>query len=660
MVMFFSLLVFFSFTITQDVAVSDKEYALLPPVFDADNFDRCLLFEDEALYCFVEYHLKPLDPKNTSKTWNNIQELSDNEKNYRHDHLRHGVCIPLACPNITIPHDDPAFRQDLASCLNKKYEHMGIYGTIEQDYCQTTEPPNFDFFDFTVAFFTIAYILFVLSVTYYDYSSRYRRTPEEYKRIFSTQRGKVFSCFSLIKNWERFTTVDWTPENVRCRSLQGFRFYNMCIIIFLHTIMMFIIGPVTNTKFVENLYHNPAVIVLASGPYGVFTFFIVSALLLTINLKKEFDENSKKELNLKTVLLIIIYRYIRLTPCVAVILLFHSTILYHAGAGPWWDDYMGIDRRNCRENGWTNLLYLNNWINPSRMCLIETWYLSVDMQNFILVLILLYFTLKNPRRFWKFLIVGWIVNIFFMGWHLYRKQLYHFFSPNPENLYKLSALFEEDGVWINSLTYPPMNLAGSFFGTAAGYLAYKFNKVDWLSSPTMHFIWHTSVYGVALGIIILPGMWIFSDNYYDSYWFSIPYLTLSPTIYSMAITIGLMGVSSGHGWVTKYVLEWPPIYYIGRISYTTYLAHYCLLFYELASRRYLISIDPISILFDFARLLSLSLLFGLVLSLMVEYPTSALSSLYLKKKFRKPEDEDNIKNEIMNGTNNTDIKQKTS
>ncbi len=34
----------------------------------------------------------------------------------------------------------------------------------------------------------------------------------------------------------------------------------------------------------------------------------------------------------------------------------------------------------CRDNWWTNLLYVNNLVHEDRMCLGVTWYLACDMQ----------------------------------------------------------------------------------------------------------------------------------------------------------------------------------------------------------------------------------------------------------------------------------------
>lgn len=68
-------------------------------------------------------------------------------------------------------------------------------------------------------------------------------------------------------------------------------------------------------------------------------------------------------------------------------------------------------------------------------CLSETWYLSVDMQAFILLIFLLYFSVKSSKRFWRTLITCWAINTVYCAWHLYRKSLFYFLRPHPEWVY---------------------------------------------------------------------------------------------------------------------------------------------------------------------------------------------------------------------------------
>lgn len=55
----------------------------------------------------------------------------------------------------------------------------------------------------------------------------------------------------------------------------------------------------------------------------------------------------------------IIYRF---TPVYLFVLLFNATMLYKMQDGPMWPMWTDNERLSCRRHGWTNLLYLNNFI----------------------------------------------------------------------------------------------------------------------------------------------------------------------------------------------------------------------------------------------------------------------------------------------------------
>jgi hypothetical protein len=46
---------------------------------------------------------------------------------------------------------------------------------------------------------------------------------------------------------------------------------------------------------------------------------------------------------------------------------FHATLLPHMGSGPFWNATVGLEQRRCSTNWWTNLLYINNYINVGDM-----------------------------------------------------------------------------------------------------------------------------------------------------------------------------------------------------------------------------------------------------------------------------------------------------
>lgn len=45
----------------------------------------------------------------------------------------------------------------------------------------------------------------------------------------------------------------------------------------------------------------------------------------------------------------------------------YATLFYKFGTGPQWDNWVGSNKNYCRENWWTNLLYVNNYVNVPNM-----------------------------------------------------------------------------------------------------------------------------------------------------------------------------------------------------------------------------------------------------------------------------------------------------
>ncbi|KAJ8927005.1 hypothetical protein NQ314_020568, partial [Rhamnusium bicolor] len=131
---------------------SDKQYASMPELFYQDNYDKCMLLEDEALYCFFTYQLEPLNPTNVPEIWKIIEEVSSDEYNYRHDHLRHGICIPLTCPNIGSNDNETILLEGITNCYNKKFKNMELKGIATNLLCETNKPKYpVDWLDISVA-----------------------------------------------------------------------------------------------------------------------------------------------------------------------------------------------------------------------------------------------------------------------------------------------------------------------------------------------------------------------------------------------------------------------------------------------------------------------------------------------------------------------------
>lgn len=113
------------------------------------------------------------------------------------------------------------------------------------------------------------------------------------------------------------------------------------------------------------MFHQLGTMILTGGPQIVQTFFAMSGFLLAVQMIK-YAENRSRSPGVLFLLKAIVYRYIRLTPVYAFVVLLHATWLSKLQDGPIWKLGTDTERAFCRRNWWTNLLYVNNYIHADQ------------------------------------------------------------------------------------------------------------------------------------------------------------------------------------------------------------------------------------------------------------------------------------------------------
>ncbi|KAG8246614.1 hypothetical protein J6590_080609 [Homalodisca vitripennis] len=76
---------------------------------------------------------------------------------------------------------------------------------------------------------------------------------------------------------------------------------------------------------------------------------------------------------------------------------FYSYVFPHLGDGPLWTERLTQEVDRCRSNWWTNLLFINNYVNSDNQCMVQSWYLACDMQFFMVGFVLVYVLWRWPR-----------------------------------------------------------------------------------------------------------------------------------------------------------------------------------------------------------------------------------------------------------------------
>jgi peptidoglycan/LPS O-acetylase OafA/YrhL len=95
---------------------------------------------------------------------------------------------------------------------------------------------------------------------------------------------------------------------------------------------------------------------LTSRALSVDIFFVFGGLLASYSFMKKRSKG--KKFNLATHF---IHRYLRLTPALAIMLLFNATLLRRIGSGPLWKSHSQLTEEECQINWWKYMLFINNW-----------------------------------------------------------------------------------------------------------------------------------------------------------------------------------------------------------------------------------------------------------------------------------------------------------
>lgn len=60
-------------------------------------------------------------------------------------------------------------------------------------------------------------------------------------------------------------------------------------------------------------------------------------------------------------------KWSRIVPVYAVVVFFYATWLRQVGDGPFWNMFMDEEQSKCQGYWWTNLLFINNYVETANM-----------------------------------------------------------------------------------------------------------------------------------------------------------------------------------------------------------------------------------------------------------------------------------------------------
>lgn len=283
----------------------------------------------------------------------------------------------------------------------------------------------------------------------------------------------------------RNATAQAKPESqpqqlkINLRFLNAFKVMIMFWIINGH-IMLLMIQTAKNILYSDALL-NGLMHFLIGATFGVDLFFTMTGFLTSYLI---FNSGMAYKMKPATWLYLSFHRYWRLAPMYLITFWFSRSVMQLVGSGPLWD-YGTSDltfRGLCNyESWWFPFTLTSNLHGLFEECMITSWYISCDMQFWLISPVFIYLLAKKPMH-------GWIASIatIVMSSKLRYDSLIVDQSARFDELVQPRAdIFMRVSHDLPALyTHPHYRISAYIVGLLAGHYVYMLKAGKWTSSLT--------------------------------------------------------------------------------------------------------------------------------------------------------------------------------
>ncbi|XP_057668043.1 nose resistant to fluoxetine protein 6-like isoform X1 [Diorhabda carinulata] len=551
--------------------------------FDWGNYDECLNINHgysgghiKGKYCLlsllIPMNLTKFDPSDS----NNFYKLS--------------VCMPNACT----PED---------------YNAILKVSLFQNTPCHTKDDLNIvTTGDIAMIIFLVVILTMMVISTWYDVNIK-RRNKKCAQPIYL-----AFSVYSNIRKIIQ-TSKNHTEQ---IQVFNGIKTISMAWILAGHAMNAWNKYPVINDDVISRKIEDIKIFYITGSQLAVDTFFYMSGFLVAFIYMKQ--KSKPLFLQIKSFPTLIIYRYIRLTPAVAVLFFFSITIFKFMGDGPVWLEGIKVITDTCQKHYLSFFTYTQNYVNHDDICLIHTWYLSADMQLFVfstMFLISLSVLLtKDPKNFHLVMMICLSINVFFIFLPLITKLIWN----NYDNLFDTHS---------RAIDYTVGIMMGIFLRETKNkpFLFNKFPK--------------TQMVNIMAWLIVLPLMGGCTILYEEFIYTGKYSHTIQSLFYSFYRPIWCIGLSwivyacyYGYGGIISWILT-RPILQTSKLSYCMYIVHALPIIHSVLSDKTKLYFSDWICFFNWCALFTISIIISFIWVLAFESPMITIEKLIFGRGYPK-------------------------
>ncbi|XP_059490578.1 nose resistant to fluoxetine protein 6-like [Neocloeon triangulifer] len=422
----------------------------------------------------------------------------------------------------------------------------------------------------------------------------------------------AFTSFSLKHNLTDLFKIQKAPPAGQLNCLHGIRVISTLWVILLHTYSNLL---TVNARTASQNLGNWSMAPVLSGGLSVETFFVLSGLLTTyIPL---VDQMKGRNFN---VFKYIVYRYLRLTIPLAVLIWYFATVHYSTSDGPLWDFSLKAKTDKCAQYWWTNLLYIANYYESgSTLCVGQTWYLMVDMQMALLAPFVIIPLLKWPKYGIGLI---WLLILASMGLTFALTYIYSLSWTIVFYVQRESTGDFNDLIYNNTLA----RAVSFLFGMFLGFILSK--KIE-VKIPK---------WGVVLGwllntVLCLTVVYVITIPYNESYdkLGAAFYATFHRLAWSVGIGWVIWACVNNYGGPINSILSWKYFLPLSKLSYCAFLIHLDIIVFHTAIQRTYRYFSNFETVYDYFSVAILTFPLAILLHVVVEAPSMALIRILFGK-----------------------------
>ncbi|KAK6965245.1 nose resistant to fluoxetine protein 6 [Biomphalaria glabrata] len=429
----------------------------------------------------------------------------------------------------------------------------------------------------------------------------------------------LINRLSFYSNFLRLIDADTTRETFTC--IQGMKVVSMAWIVAGHC---YTYGGLLDEANI--IFKNTAELVIRSSSLtfhlvgsahlAVDTFFVISGFLVMYITLRTMETRAKPMFWLTFFL----HRFWRLTPMYMMVLAVGTNLYDHIVRGPLKADNFE-EFEECKDKWWSHFFYVNNFYKPDKKCMTWSWYMSVDMQLYIISPVFIYATYKNRK-----VGVAMLVSLCFVG----AASAFVAEYLNGGQFVLMDLRFLEYWSYVYSMPYTRVAAYG--IGMLLAVNMYYNPEQKPMSTPVVIILWVTSLSVGVFLVLINHIQWKMNSDLWLPWQQSLYEALVRPT-WALCVAWVIYACHNGHGGIANSILSWKPFLVLSRLTYAVYLLHPLVILFVIYSRRTTIYLHPayISMVYNYIGNLSLTYLLAVIFSLTFEVPMLALERLILQR-----------------------------